>query len=50
MKALAFIGEIDATYRLQVQVLEALPPGLGRMRWLVYGVAHGWGRERLFGT
>ena len=31
MKALEFIGEVDATHRLQVQVPEALPPGLVRI-------------------
>ena len=35
LKALAFIGEIDAKHPLQVQMPEALPPGRGHILVLI---------------
>ena len=35
MKVLELIGEVDATHQLQVQVPEALPPGLVRILVLI---------------
>ena len=56
MKALELIGEVDATHRLQVQVPEALPPGLVRVLVLIpeeddagggwlQGIAREWAAE-----
>jgi len=56
MKALELIGEVDATHRLQVQVPEALPPGLVRILVLIpeeddagggwlQGIAREWAAE-----
>ena len=56
MKALELIGEVDETHRLQVQVPEALPPGLVRILVLIpeeddagggwlQGIAREWAAE-----